>query len=195
MQYFSEIIQSSLSKATALCWQWDVMPAFGSLLIIEQHDIQTLGIVTGLQTGSLDPSRTPFAYKKTVDELKKEQPQIFTFLRTQIEMQLVGSFNKKDQNIQYRLPERPPLIHAFVGDASDQILQIFLSKPDFLHLLSFFDEVIVDEVLLSLLCKASQKKLVSSSSLEAIIAQYAQFVGSDFRRLRVFCSRLEQIVR
>lgn len=195
MHSFSEIIDSSLTTATALCWQWDVMPEFGSLVSIDNQDGLIIGLVAGIQTGSSDPSRVPFAYKKTIEELKKEQPQIFMFLQTTLTIQLIGWVDKKTSKLCYRLPSKPPLIHSFVSELPFELATSFLSQPDFLHLLKFFDESTLDEALLTLLHRSYLDKKISMSEVQALVTQYARHVGSDFKRFRSFCSRLEGLIQ
>ena len=78
---FAEVIESSLGVFTAQCWQWDYFPEFGSLVQVKSGGDRILGVVIQVQTGSMDPMRYPFPYQKTEDELRKEQPQIFEFLK------------------------------------------------------------------------------------------------------------------
>ena len=77
---FAEVIESSLNSFTAQSWQWDKFPAFGSLVQIKNGLSTIYAIVHQVQTGSMDPQRTPFTYQKTQEELMAEQPQIFAFL-------------------------------------------------------------------------------------------------------------------
>ena len=43
---FAEIIESSLSSWRAQCWQWDTIPAFGSLVTIKRRSAPFLGWCT-----------------------------------------------------------------------------------------------------------------------------------------------------
>ena len=79
---FAEVVESSREQFTAQCWTYKAMPPYGSLVEVREKEETTLGLVTGIETGSLDPLRTPVTYQKTEEELQQQQPQIFAFLKT-----------------------------------------------------------------------------------------------------------------
>lgn len=192
--YFAEIIQSNLLIVEAICWQWDQMPAFGSLVVIEDEGIWCMGLVTSLETGSLDQTRKPFAYQKTFDELKKEQPQIFAFLSTSVTIKIIGWIHRKSKKTYYALPRRPAKIHSFVRVSDDALAKYFLLKPDFLHLFDFAEGQLLDEALLALIEQMYEKLIINSSQIQELVNTYARHVGSDFRRLRLFCDRLQNLI-
>ena len=99
--YFAEIIESSLSMWTAQCWQWNHSPVFGSIVQTKTLKRTIFGIVYKIETGSIDPIRQPFIYKKTEEELLKEQPQIFEFIRTTFSCLTIGYF--EDEKIFYQI--------------------------------------------------------------------------------------------
>ncbi|MFH1644280.1 MAG: hypothetical protein ABIA74_03830 [bacterium] len=104
--YFAEVIESSLDNFLAQCWQWDFFPEFGSLIQAQNEDILTLGVVTQIQTGSMDPMRYPFAYQKTEEELIEQQPQIFEFLKTTFKVQIIGFANSKKSPVRPACPSK-----------------------------------------------------------------------------------------
>ncbi|MCF7900082.1 hypothetical protein K9K77_01100, partial [Candidatus Babeliales bacterium] len=79
---FAEIVESSLTVWTAQSWEWNTFPEFGSLVVVPEKKRNLFGIVHQINTGSIEPGRYPFTYQKTQEELFKEQPQIFEFLKT-----------------------------------------------------------------------------------------------------------------
>src|SRR6478609_5317855 len=87
---FAEVIESSLQGFTAQCWQWDNSPTFGSMVTIAGKKRTLFGLVHQMHTGSTDPVRYPFAYQKTEEELLREQPQIFAFLKTSFMCLIIG---------------------------------------------------------------------------------------------------------
>ena len=104
----------------------------------------------------------PFTYKKTEEELKREQPQIFEFLKTTFDVQIVGYQNiqldeskldesKLDESINYNLPSTPPKIHSFVKNSDTEIIKFFFSKTNFLSLLFSAQISNLDEILLTIL--------------------------------------------
>ncbi len=189
---FSEVIESSLDSFTGQCWQWNYFPKFGSLVSVESNNHIIYGCVVQVQTGSSDPSRTPFAYQKTEEELLAQQPQIFEFLRTTFNVQIVGYRERDCQDFLYLLAPQPSKIHAFVQECSGQILSQFFANPDFLHVLFAFQSKIpnLDELLLAILRQLAQQKSLSSDILKNFCQTFSLLTGNDYRRLKLFLKRI-----
>ena len=192
-EYFAEVIESSLDNFLAQSWEWNCFPKFGSLVQVQSDQEIILGIVTQIQTGSMDPMRYPFAYKKTEEELLEEQPQIFEFLKTTFRVQLCGHVPVCEARIHYLLPSKPCKIHAFVKEASQDLVSDFFNKPDFLHLLFAFGAQLcnLDELLLAIFRQLSDKKLLGSEKLDSFCQTFSLLTGNDYRRLKLFLKRVE----
>ncbi len=192
-EFFAEIIESSLEGFLAQCWEWNFFPSFGSLVQVENKDEVTLGVVTQIQTGSMDPMRYPFPYQKTEDELLNEQPQIFEFLKTTFRVQIVGYLQK--DKFYYLLPSKPCKIHAFVKNAKQTTSINFFSKADFLHLLFAFSSQItnLDELLLAVLKQINTQKQLTSQKLDSFCQTFSLLTGNDYRRLKLFLKRVENL--
>lgn len=194
--YFAEIIESCLDNVLAQCWEWNFFPEFGTLVQIETSNTINLGIVTQIHTGSMDPMRYPFPYQKTEEELQKEQPQIFEFLKTTFKAQIIGYIDKNSpENIWYNLPAKPSKIHAFVKNCPETIAKQFFQKPDFLHLLFEFGSQIpsLNELLLTILKNLSTKNQLSQDILDQFCQTMSLLTGNDYRRLKLFLKRVPQI--
>src|SRR3990167_4488009 len=188
--FFAEIIESSLFQWKAQCWQWNHMPEFGSLIAIETPKRTVLGIVYEVNTGSLDPHRTPFAYQKTEEELSLEQPHIFEFLRTTFLCAPVGYI--EHEKIIYQLPPTPPSIHTFVAQATGQQVRLALQSAQYLPLLFAAPlGTMVDELLLALLRLSQKNSLLTSEHLHEYIDTYTLLSNNDYRRLKLFVQRLQ----
>lgn len=192
--YFAEIIQSYLTTAKAECWKWDVVPDFGSLVVIEQKDLRIIACVTSIETGSADPSRQPYAYQKTEAELLREQPQIFAFLKTYIQLTCVGFYTEKDPALQYFLPPQPAKIHAFVRSADTALAQRFFAQTSFLYLLQHANPISYDEVLFALINRFYSSGCLSPVTIQSLVDHYTMIAGSDYRRVRFFCERLSTML-
>ncbi len=158
--FFAEVIESSLYSFTAQSWEWDYFPAFGSLVVVQTKQRTIFGIVYALQTGSMDPGRYPFTYKKTEEELKSEQPHIFEFLQTTFSCITVGFYEAT--TMIYQVAPEPPKMHAFVSHANQfQVTQFFTSCA-YLHLIFGGAQLYAtDELLLSLIKKQTELKLLT----------------------------------
>jgi hypothetical protein len=193
---FAEVIESSLDHYTAQTWHWNHFPVFGSLVEVQQDDRIAFGIVTNIQTGSIDPSRTPFAYQKTEAELLAQQPHIFEFLKTTFTVQLVGYQTKANPaRITYGLAPTPCKIHAFVMHATPDHAQAFFHKADFLNVLFAFAHNIpsLDELLLAIITRLITENLLSQDLLEELCQAFSLLTGNDYRRLKIFLQRLETL--
>ena len=173
---FAEVIESSLSGWTSQSWQWNRFPIFGSLVTIETQHRTLFGLVCQSQTGSMDPTRYPFPYQKTEQELLAEQPQIFEFLKTTFMSMTVG-YTDHGQMVHLLAPE-PPHIHAFVQEASKEQATRFFANEQFLHLI---------------FSAAAQQTLgiLTQERLRRYVQIYALLIGNDYRRLKFFAQRTQ----
>jgi hypothetical protein len=192
---FAEVIESSLHTFTAQCWQWDKTPSFGSLVTIVTAKKTLFGLVTQIQTGSMDPTRYPFPYQKTEEELLVEQPQIFEFLKTTFSCVVMGYYEKG--HIYYLLAPEPPKIHAFVTPITHELCQHYFSSDQYLQVLFGLSNQLfnLDELLLALLKQLQEKELLSEHKLTAFIEKYSLLTGNDYRRLKLLLHRVEGMVR
>jgi hypothetical protein len=194
--HFAEIIESCLDHYLAQSWEWNFFPRFGSLVQVETKETTVFGVVCHTQTGSMDPMRYPFPYKKTEEELLREQPQIFEFLKTIFKVQIVGySENQSKNSIYYMLPPTPCKIHAFVKSAPLNITKDFFSNPDYLHLIFSFANQIpnLDELLVAILNNLAKQKILDAKKIDSFCQAFSLLTGNDYRRLKTFLRRIENI--
>ncbi len=191
---FAEVIESSLTLWKSQAWQWDSFPQFGSLVCVKVNDYVVYGIIHQIQMGSQDPHRTVFAYKKTEQELQREQPQIFEFLQTTFECLILGYKNKN--SIVYQLAPEPPKIHSFVYPASQEEIIEFFSNQQYLHILFNFSSYVfsLDELLLSLLKNLSKHNALNNDNIEKFIETFSLLTGNDYRRLKLFLQRATPLI-
>jgi len=188
---FAEVIESSLQGWLAQSWNWNCFPAFGSLVTIETKKRQLFGIVHQIQTGSMDPMRHPFPYQKTEEELLREQPQIFEFLKTTFSCLTLGYL--ESEKITYLLAPEPPQIHSFVAMTSKELSFRFFSNEQYLHLI--FNAVSqlfnLDELLLAMLKQQALLGMLSEEKISLFIDSFSLLTGNDYRRLKLFLQRVE----
>jgi hypothetical protein len=188
---FAEIIESSLEQFVAQTWQWNNSPSFGSLMTVQEADQLLFGIVYKIQTGSSDPSRTPFTYQKTHEELLREQPHIFEFLKTTFTCFVLGSLEK--DRISYTLAPKPAHIHTFVQHAQPEMAERFFASTAYLDCLFGMhgNTPLTDELLLALI---KQQKNLSQERLHALMRTYMIRIGNDYRRAKIFTRRVSQVI-
>jgi hypothetical protein len=192
---FAEIIESSLQNWLAQSWDWDRFPAFGSIVTTESNKRTLFGIVYHVQTGSMDPIRYPFPYKKTEEELRQEQPQIFEFLKTTFSCLTLGY--QENGIIHYLIAPEPPKIHSFVTSIDNNLAKQFFSSHNYLHILFGMTTSIgnVDELLLAILKQQMALNIVSEESLDHFIQRYSLLIGNDYRRIKLFLQRAQPLVQ
>jgi len=191
---FAEVIESSLRGWLAQSWKWDHFPQFGSLVTIRSKKRILFGIVHQIQTGSMDPIRYPFPYQKTEEELKAEQPQIFEFLKTTFSCLTIGY--QENHKLFYLLAPEPAKIHAFVEPIAPDRAKQFFAQEKYLHVLfSLQGQVFnLDELLLAMLKQQAQLNILSQGKVHTIMQAYSLLTGNDYRRIKLFLQRAQQIV-
>lgn len=189
---FAEVIESSLQGFLAQSWEWDNFPSFASLVTVKQKNRIIFGIVHQVKTGSMDPMRYPFPYQKTEEELIKEQPQIFEFLKTTFACIIIGYRDKGNMN--YILAPEPPKIHSFVEQCDADLSASFFANNHYLHsLFSHANSVFnMDELLLALLNQ--QKSRMAEESMNHFMQKYALLIGNDYQRIKLFLQRAQHII-
>lgn len=192
-EFFAEVIESSLDGWTAQSWDWDKSPSFGSIVVIENDKRKLFGIVHQIRTGSNDPVRAPFAYQKTEEELLKEQPQIFEFLKTNFSCLNLGY--KENSKIFHMLAPEPPKIHSFVRKITAQeSLELFKNSQYLQVLFGYANKISnLDELLLSLIKHLSENSILNDKHFEEFIETYSLLTDNDYRRLKLFLQRVNLI--
>lgn len=193
-KYFAEVIESSLTGWLAQSWSWDTFPEFGSFVAIEGKKRTVFGIVHQVQTGSMDPVRYPFPYQKTEEELLKEQPQIFEFLKTTFSCIAIGYQEKK--SISYVIAPEPPKIHAFITHPDKETSKIFFASNKYLHLLFTHSAHIfnMDELILALLRQYKELGILTTEKIGTFMQTYSLLIGNDYRRIKLFLQRVEHML-
>ena len=192
--HFAEVIESSLHTWRAQTWQWDTIPLFGSLVVIEQSTCSLFGIIHQINIGSRDTTHVPFAYQKTEEELRHEQPHIFNFLQTTFHCLPLGY--REHQKIWYQLPLQPPKIHSFIRPASREEQWQFFAEEQYLHLLFSLSTHLhnLDELLFALLKQVCTLELLTKDRWQQFIDLFSLLTGNDYRRLKLFLQRAQPII-
>lgn len=188
---FAEVVESSLAGWIGQTWQWDVSPAFGSLVCVSARDQMLFGVVYQVQTGSIDPMRHTTVYQKTEEELRAEQPQIFALLKTTFSCLVIGYQN--GGHMYYLLPDNPAKIHAFIEPASKETYKAVFAHNHYLPILFNAAGVIgnFDELLLSIIRHQAAAGLLTAAWLEDFIGTFSLLIGNDYRRLKSFLQRVQ----
>ncbi|MBA2307648.1 hypothetical protein H0W26_05970 [Candidatus Dependentiae bacterium] len=189
---FAEIIESSLHSWKGECWEWDAMPTYGSILIVETPTRKVFGLVHSITTGALDATRKVCAYKKTEEELKRDQPHIFHFLHTTFSCLTLG-YTERDEAFYQCAPE-PPKIHSFISAPLQENLALFFAHEHYLHTLFAHEQATfsLDDMILALLRNLSDKNLLTEEHFSRFIETFSLLTANDYRRLKLFLQRAQR---
>ncbi|HBR70589.1 TPA: hypothetical protein DIC20_03265 [Candidatus Dependentiae bacterium] len=190
LSFLAEVIECSLSRFKGQCWQKDGVPPFGSLMVVDDGNRLVFGLVQQIYTISDDAVRHINAYQKTEEELLRDQPQIFTFIKTFFHVLVLGY--QQDGQIFQKLSPLPVRLHSFIRPACIEEYKSFFKEHYYVNLLFNQANQIdnIDELLLTLVNNFKEKGL-SEEFVEALIEQYALLNSADYRRLKFFIERIE----
>lgn len=190
----AEVVESSLSSWRAQCWQWDVMPAYGSLLTIATPTRTLFGVVHEIITGPTETNRAVFTYKKSEEELKRDHPHIFEFVQTTFRCITLGYI--ENGRMLYQIAPEPPKIHAFVAPATPADLDTLFADEQYLHMLFSHAQQIfsLDDLLLSLMKNMADLKILNEEKLKRFTATFSLLTGNDYRRLKLFLQRAQTLL-
>lgn len=190
---FAEILESSISTWQAQSWQWDTIPEFGSLVTATSNGRTIFGIIYDIKTGPMDPIRQPVTYKKTEEELQKEQPQIFEFLKTSFSCISIG-YQEQGQ-IFYNLPPQPPKMHTFVGYATAEQYEACFTHEQYLHLLfNTTEQINREELLLAIIQHQLKHNVVTKKRLNKFIESFFILNKNNYLQTKMFLPRLQKLL-
>lgn len=184
-----EVLSSSIVQIVAESWKQPSgedsphKPAFGSFLSISStdSDLNILAVVFDVVTGSPDNVHKPWALGLTREQLRSEQPHIFSLLRTEIHAAVVGFI---DQGRAYQhLPAHPPQVHDFVYQASAHEISSLTECLDFLRLLMPVSAVPVDELIAAAIRNAWEARGKEYSFLVSAGQALTPIFANDYDRL------------
>jgi len=190
MEPIAEVISSSITGVVAQCLMSsdrDALPEtskprFGSFLKIRTaSDLDVLSVVHNVITGSPDAMHQPWALGLSREQLREEQPHIFSLLRTEVHAVVVGYIERGE--IYQHLPPIPPEVHDFVFPASaDEIRKVTLGF-DFLRLVATVTTVPQDELAAASIREAHKAHSEDYSFLVEAGQALSHIYKNDFDRL------------
>jgi hypothetical protein len=148
-----EVMSSSITGFIAEVWadSQASVPGFGALVrsFSQEHKVDVLGVVYDVVTGPADSQHRPVALHMSREQLKLEQPHIFSLLKTELHVAVCA--HKRDKMLLCRLPPYPPSVHDFVYPVSRVDASRLGDDLDFLSLLLRISAVPQDELIASCL--------------------------------------------
>lgn len=128
-------------------------PRFGSFLKTDSQGIAIFAVAYNVVTGPQDSIHRPSALGLTREELRLEQPHIFSLLRTEVQALIVGY--SAGTKVYQHLPPHPPDVHDFVHQATADEVRELTGDFEFLRLLSNVSAIPPDELIAATIREAN----------------------------------------
>lgn len=187
MKHIGEVIESSTKGFVARSPRVGESPSFGSF-VRTSSEPRVYGLVYEILTGSKEPGRKPTAYDMSIDELKREQPQIFELLKTEFHVLTLAYLD--GGKIRFALSPLPPPIHSFVHECSDEEKLELSSEDFFLRAIVSSSNVPVDDLIISSLYNAQNVREKDKHYMVRMGKSLSRFFRDDYERLASILRRL-----
>ncbi len=187
MSRVGEIVESSTKGFVARSPRIGQSPSFGCFVKTDSKPV-VYGLVYEIITESRDPGRKPDPYGKSIEELKREQPEIFELLKTEFRA-LTIAYSEKE-SIRFSLPPIPPHIHYFVYECTREEVELLSSEDFFLRTIISSPNVPVDDLIISSLRYAQDARQFDKEYLVRMGKSLARFFRDDYERLSSVLRRL-----
>jgi hypothetical protein len=190
---FGEVVEASVEQLMGQCHQLYEAPALGTLVRAGED---VFGVVSGIATSALDPSRRVIARGADVEteaEIYAAHPQLEKLLRTDVKVAVTGHREANGVMHQY-LPSQPPRIHTFLYTCTPDEVRSFFGvgaapRLDFLYLLAGFGGP-GDDALAAALRNASRAFDDPRAFLIAASRAVAMELSGDTARINAIVRRL-----
>lgn len=187
---FGEVVEASVERLTAQCHRLYEAPPLGALIRAGETGA-VYGVVAGVATASLDPTRRVVARGAEAEseaQVYQEHPQLERLLRTSVTLTVVG--HEEGAELRQYLPPLPPRIHTFLYTCGPEEVRRFTQQTDFLTLLAGTPGATGDEVLAACLRQAATSHEQPREFLVRASRAVASLLGSDMPRLNAILRRL-----
>lgn len=208
MKAIGEVLSASITGFSAEAWRDESLPAeersgrtqrsesnhrpsFGSFLksVSEDRSLTVYGVVYDIFTGPQDQQHKPTALRMTRSELQREQPQIFSLLKTEWRAVIVGY--KDATRSECGLPPYPPEVHDFVYPLDDHELIEASEDLEFLRMLSSAPDVPADELTAAVIRNAVKVRSDAYDYLLEAGRHLSKLLRDDYDRLASVLRRIK----
>lgn len=190
MNHIGEVVESSTKGYTSWSTEVGVSPAFGSF-VKTGSDPTVYGLVYEIITQSREPGRQPVAYNMSINELKREQPQIFELMKTEFHVLTLG-YVESGKTV-FALSPVPPPIHSFVYDCTDKEKKDLSSEDFFLRTIIAASHLPVDDLIISSLHYARSVRKKDKDYIVRMGKSLSRMLRDDYERLSSILRRLPEL--
>lgn len=194
-KHIGEVIESSSTHLVAQSRRDDEeiephVPPFGGFVKVVTQDYTIFCVICNVIENSIEPNRRATAYNLTRQELYENQPQIFELLKTEFESCIIGYQLKTNGQIYHHLPPKPPRIHDFVYECSQEEIKELTSKLDFLRSLLNVTIVTPDELIAACVRHAYHTAHRNEVFLIKAGKEVSRIIPEDYDRLKSIMRRI-----
>ncbi|MBE7383022.1 MAG: hypothetical protein F6J95_016605 [Leptolyngbya sp. SIO1E4] len=195
--HIAEVVETATTEFLAQCLEpeslsFAQMPPFGSWVRATDEDSGNCiyGVVYHATTSPLDSVHRATALGLSLAELREQQPQIFTMLKTEFRVAIVG-FQPAEGDILYRhLPPRPPQVHQAVYRCTTEEIIAFTEELDFLRTLMDMKGAPTDGLIAAVIRTVYQLRQLDRDWLVQAGRTLNVLLKDDYDRLRVILSQI-----
>ncbi len=191
--HFAEVIETATTEFLAQCLdpetlEFPVMPPFGGW--VNSHEEvggnQVYAVVYHATTNPIDSVHRARALGLSLTDLRDQQPQIFSMLKTEFRAAIVGFTPPENPHLVYQhLPPRPPQIHQAVCHCSPAEVINFTHQVDFLRTLLQVSVAPVDALTAAVLREVYQLRGGDRAWLVQACRALSLLVKDDYDRLQL----------
>lgn len=204
--HFAEVIETSTTEFLAQCLEpedlsFPVMPPFGSWVkaLDEESGNKIYGVVYHATTSPIDSVHRARALGLSLEELREQQPQIFSMLKTEFRVAILGfetspagtnGFKINFGTFYQYIPPRPPQIHQGVYQCSPDEVINFSGQFDFLRTLLQVSQAPVDALIAAAIREVYQLRNADRSWLVEAGRMLSILLKDDYDRLRLVLGQI-----
>lgn len=179
----SSLVAQSLPSTSGADASGSPKPRFGSFIRVSSDDKKSgiIAVVNDVLTGPIDGVHRPSAFGLSREELRAQQPQIFSLLRTDVHASIIGYL--ENGRAYQHLPPYAPEVHDFVYAATTSDIERVTSDFEFLRLLSHSTVASIDELLAAAIREAYKARGNDAAFLQQAGQAFSQLFRSDYERL------------
>lgn len=187
MEHIGEVIESSTKGFIAQSPKIGQSPSFGTFVKTDSTPV-VYGLVYEIITQSSEPGRKPTAYDMSIDELKREQPQIFELLKT--EFHVLTMAHSQSKEIKFTLSPLPPPIHSFIYECTSKEKRELTEQDFFLRAITSSSNVPVDDLIISSLSNADKIRKDDDEYIIRMGKSLSRYFKDDYERLSSILRRI-----
>jgi hypothetical protein len=189
-----EVLEANTTSYIAQSYELFKLPPLGSLVKTRDGETTIYGIVSGAETGGIEPGRRPIARgedKESEEEIYKTNPQLDKLLKSEFEVLVIG--HKEGDAVRHYLPPHPARIHDFVHLCNDDEIKTFSSSFGFLEIIiNSSSAVPAEELAAAALRRMSLVQEDNHGFLVASGKELANLLSGDLNRLKAILKRMNK---